>query len=209
VNTAAATNQSDESAIERYYRFHAGVYDLTRWAFLFGRSELLRRAGADNPARVLEVGCGTGRNLTELATRAPRAHVTGVDLSAAMLERSGQRVKPLGDRVQLVHRDYSQPLGTLPVFDLVVFSYSLSMFNPGFDLAIEAAWHDLLPGGRIAVVDFHDCPAPVERWFSFNHVRANRQLRPLLEDRFEAEYNQTRAAFGGTWRYLMFVGKKR
>jgi S-adenosylmethionine-diacylgycerolhomoserine-N-methlytransferase len=207
VNTAAATNPSDESAVERYYRFHAGVYDLTRWAFLFGRSELLRRTAPDGAARVLEVGCGTGRNLSELATRAPRAEVTGVDLSAAMLERSAQRVKHLGDRVQLLHRDYSQPLGT--PFQLVVFSYSLSMFNPGFEAAIDAAWHDLPPGGRIAVVDFHDCPPPVERWFRFNHVRVNGQLRPLLRERFDAEYDQTRVAFGGAWRYLMFVGKKR
>jgi S-adenosylmethionine-diacylgycerolhomoserine-N-methlytransferase len=35
--------QSGETAIERYYRFHAPVYDLTRWTFLFGRSGILRK----------------------------------------------------------------------------------------------------------------------------------------------------------------------
>ena len=65
------------------YRWHARIYDLTRWVFLFGRREIIRQAACrmTRPARILEIGCGTGRNLVELAERFPAASVTGLDLS--------------------------------------------------------------------------------------------------------------------------------
>ena len=62
---------SDDAAfasLDRYYRWHAHFYDATRWAFLFGRKALIRLAAKQlQPRRILEVGCGTGKNLAELA----------------------------------------------------------------------------------------------------------------------------------------------
>ena len=54
-----------------YYRFHAGIYDATRWSFLFGRKTLLYNlpVRTDIPQSLLEVGCGTGHNLRLLARR--------------------------------------------------------------------------------------------------------------------------------------------
>jgi S-adenosylmethionine-diacylgycerolhomoserine-N-methlytransferase len=50
------------SAIERYYRLHSRIYAATRWSFLFGRRAILDDiAAATTPARILEVGCGTGK----------------------------------------------------------------------------------------------------------------------------------------------------
>jgi hypothetical protein len=37
-----------------------------------------------------------------------------------------------------------------------VFSYCLSMIDPGWQQALDAALCDLQPGGLLAVVDFHD-----------------------------------------------------
>ena len=65
-------------AIDRYYRVHARIYDQTRWTFLFGREDLMRRLAATlNPERLLEVGCGTGKNLLELGRLFPRARLSG------------------------------------------------------------------------------------------------------------------------------------
>jgi SAM-dependent methyltransferase len=73
-------------AITRYYRIHARIYDLTRWSYLKGRKALLRRVAARfHPTRILEVGCGTGRNLLQLGHRFPQAELWGLDLSADML----------------------------------------------------------------------------------------------------------------------------
>ncbi|MEQ9334803.1 methyltransferase domain-containing protein [Thalassobaculum sp.] len=50
--------------------------------------DLLSRIGAGSPARVVDLGCGTGNVTAILAGRWPGAAVTGVDPSASMLERA-------------------------------------------------------------------------------------------------------------------------
>jgi len=197
-------------SIEGYYRFHSLIYDSTRWSFLFGRSAILGDIAAGGaPTRILEVGCGTGRNIVNLCTLFPQAGVTGVDLSAAMLGVAREKVARFGDRVRLVERAYDAPLES-GGFDLVLFSYALTMFNPGYAEAIAAAWGDLATGGRIAVVDFHDTPHPLfARWMWVNHVRMQGQLLAPLHDRFTPLVERLCPAYGGWWRYLMFVGRKR
>ena len=213
LDTAESIDSSeygDETAVERYYRFHSVLYDATRWTFLFGRSEILRRVAAiGSPASILEVGCGTGRNLIELGRLFPQARITAVDLSAAMLQLARRKTATLGDRIELLHRRYDASVNARPSFDLVLFSYSLSMFNPGFEKAIESAWRDLMPGGLVAVVDFHDTQLPLmSRWMQFNCVRTDGQLRPLFQNRFATLHDELRVVCGGVWRYLMFVGEK-
>ena len=196
-------------AVEAYYRRHAQIYDATRWSFLFGRTAILRDiSAAGTPSRILEVGCGTGRNLAALCRHFPRAMVTGVDLSEAMLERARQKTAPFGRRVSLVGRAYAAPLRA-GGFDLVLFSYALSMFNPGYEAALAAAQRDLAPGGHVAVVDFHDTRLPVfAQWMGLNHVRMDGQLQGPLRARFERVSERVHSAYGGVWRYLMFVGRK-
>jgi len=70
-------------------------------------------------------------------------------------------------------------------FDLVLCSYALSMFNPGFEAAIVAARCDLVPGGHFALVDFHAAGSRAfARWMGVNHVRMDGQLRPRLANSF-------------------------
>lgn len=201
----------EPAAIERYYRFHSCIYDSTRWSFLFGRTAILSRVVAAGimPKRILEVGCGTGKNLVNLCRQFPEATITGVDLSGPMLKLAGNKVAPFGARVTLLHRAYDAPLQPLLGYDLILFSYALSMFNPGFETAINAAHADLTPGGHIAVVDFHATNLGwFERWMEVNHVRMNGQLQPRLRTLFEPETDELCRAYGGMWQYLMFVGRK-
>ena len=195
------------ASLESYYRFHSLIYDATRWSFLFGRQAIIDLAAAGGPAeRILEIGCGTGRNLIALQRAFPGAAVTGVDLSAAML---GVAARKAGG-AELVCRAYDEPLAAGQPFDLVVCSYSLSMFNPGWEEALSCATADLRPGGRLALVDFHDTPsAPFRRWMALNHVRMEGHLAPRLETLFEPATRQVRRAYGGLWRYLLFIGNKR
>jgi S-adenosylmethionine-diacylgycerolhomoserine-N-methlytransferase len=198
-----------ETAVEKYYRFHSRIYDATRWSFLFGRTAIMKNFADSAPQNILEVGCGTGRNLVELGRRFPQAQVTGVDLSATMLDLARVKIAGFGPRVQLLHQAYTAPLSDPPGYDLVLFSYALSMFNPGYDTALAAARRDLVPGGRIAVVDFHDSRFGFfERWMGVNHVRMNGQLRPLLQSLFTPTTNRLCPAYAGLWRYLLFVGRR-
>ena len=209
-DTARKSNAGGLSPLERYYRLHSQIYDATRWSFLFGRTAILREAAAVcQPAHILEVGCGTGKNLVNLCRLFPRAAITGVDLSEAMLAVARRKTAPLGPRVRLLRGAYGPAFQSNAPCDFILFSYALSMFNPGFGEAIATAHRDLAPGGHIAVVDFHDTRLPLfERWMGANHVRMNRQLQPLLAGRFAARTDRLRAAYGGVWRYLLFVGQK-
>ncbi len=200
------------TGIEGYYRLHARFYDATRWSFLFGREAILDLATAVRPAptRILEVGCGTGRNLVSLARRFPQAELTGVDLSAEMLAVARKKTAAFAPRVRLLQRAYDTPLAIAPGFDWVLCSYALSMFNPGYLEAIRAARADIAPGGCLALVDFHATRfRGFARWMAINHVRMDAHLRPTLLEYFTASKDRPRSAYGGVWQYLEFVGQPR
>ena len=92
--------------------------------------------------------------------------------------------------------------------DYILFSYSLSMMNPGWREAIDAACADLTEKGMIAVVDFHHSPVPgFKRWMKVNHVRMDGHLKPYLTQRFRPETNIVRRAYSGLWQYFLFTGK--
>lgn len=199
-----------DGTLERYYRWHARIYDSTRWSFLFGRTDLVERVAAlQAPESILEIGCGTGRNLARLARRFPQARLTGMDLSAAMLARARRGLESFGGRIELLHQAYAGPLHDQPRFDLIVLSYCLSMINPGWERVIASARQDLRPRGLIAVVDFHDSDWPAfRRWMGVNHVRMEGHLLPELRARFQPLDSAVHRAYGGLWRYFYFVGTK-
>lgn len=196
-------------AVERYYRWQSVIYDATRWSFLFGRSVVIDRvARTAQPQRILEVGCGTGRNLAELARRFPKAHLTGLDVSSDMLALTEKKMAMESERVTLVKRRYDGPVCE-GGFDLVLCSYALSMFNPGWEEAVESARADLAPGGLFALVDFHDSRfAWFKRWMGVNHVRMEGHLLPRLESRLETLVGERRSAYGGVWDWVIYVGRK-
>ncbi len=193
-----------------YYRFHAGIYDATRWSFLFGRKTLLYNlpVRTDIPQSLLEVGCGTGHNLRLLARRYPALQLTGVDVSGDMLHKAAETTAPFAARVQLHNAAYEKDV-TRKAPDHILFSYALTMFNPGWENAIQTAWNDLPAGGHIGVVDFHDTPSKTFRWWmGQNHVALEGHLLPFLQSTFRTLRLDICPAWLGLWRYFMFVGVK-
>ncbi|MCX6050654.1 MAG: methyltransferase domain-containing protein [Chloroflexi bacterium] len=203
--------RQNQNTLVQYYAFHSKIYDATRWSFLFGRTTIVRQVAMRmQPTRILEVGCGTGNNLVQLCKLFPDAYITGLDLSNAMLARARQHLGEQTQHVQLLERAYDRPLKITPSFDLILFSYALTMFNPGWEQAIDAAYRDLRPGGLIAVVDFHDTPVTLYRqWMERNHVRMTGHLLPYLTAHFQPQQTDIRPAYAGLWTYLLFIGKKK
>jgi S-adenosylmethionine-diacylgycerolhomoserine-N-methlytransferase len=201
--------RSRQAAIQRYYRIHARIYDLTRWTFLRGRKILLKSLAAGlNPHRILEVGCGTGTNLLNLAHRFPLAQLWGLDLSADMMAMARRKLKNFSPRLTLVQAAYDQPLALCSGFDLIVFSYALSMFNPGWKEAVDAAIADLNPGGALAIVDFHETSCKnFKQWMGKNHVCLDGHLLPHLRAQFDSYQWDVRPVYGGLWSYFLFLGQ--
>lgn len=194
-----------------YYRFHAGIYDLTRWAFLYGRAALVRAIAERQPRRVLEIGCGTGRNLRELKERVPGADCIGVDASADMLRVA--RRKAGGLAIRWIEGSYPSPavdaaLAAAGAPDVILFSYALSMVNPGYGVWLTSAHRSLAADGVVCVVDFHDSPhAWFRRWMAMNHVRMESQLRAAMLARGELCLYRERRGLLGLWRYNLMISR--
>ncbi len=75
------------------------------------------KTGASSPYRILDIGCGTGRHAIELSKR---GHVvTGIDLSASMLEHARQKAKSQGLDLDFRQHDARQ-LPFQEEFDMVI-----------------------------------------------------------------------------------------
>lgn len=197
--------------LARYYQWHAPLYDLTRWAFLFGRSRMIKSVARHaSPKRILEIGCGTGTNLANLAVAFPNAEILGVDLSESMLSKAQGKVKKHGPRVAVMHHEYRGPIPGQDPFDLILVSYCLSMINPGLEHVLELCREDLQPLGHVAVVDFHMSKAGWFRnWMRLNHVRLDGQVLRALELCALTEVRcEVREAYGGLWNYICYLGRK-
>jgi S-adenosylmethionine-diacylgycerolhomoserine-N-methlytransferase len=186
----------DHAALmDKVYRHQRYVYDFTRKYYLFGRDRLIGDLNLRPGERVVEVGCGTARNLIAIARRYPQARLFGLDASQEMLKTASEAVKRAGleSRIKLAH-GYAEALepsmfGEHDQFDRAVFSYSLSMI-PQWQQALNAAAKVLSPTGRIHVVDFGDLTALglVGRkmllwWLSLFHVVPRAELLHTLESR--------------------------
>lgn len=154
-----ATEAGHGALMDRIYRRQRHIYDLTRRYYLLGRDTLIDGLDAPPGARVLEMGCGTGRNLVAVAKRYPAAELYGIDISAEMLAsaaRARQR-SGLTNRIRLAPGDATRfdPMTQfgVPRFDRVFFSYTLSMI-PDWRRALDHALSLLEPSGSVHVVDF-------------------------------------------------------
>ncbi|MEM9761190.1 MAG: class I SAM-dependent methyltransferase [Pseudomonadota bacterium] len=170
------------------YRRQRHIYDATRKFFLLGRDRLIRDLSPGPGARVLEIGCGTGRNLVLAARRYPQAHFFGLDISAEMLTTARHKIERSGlaDRVALNEADATavDPRALFDVggFDRVFFSYTLSMV-PDWEAALARALEATAPGGVLHIVDFgqqREMPrvihAVLTRWLALFHVESRRDL---------------------------------
>jgi S-adenosylmethionine-diacylgycerolhomoserine-N-methlytransferase len=206
--TSTSTPLKDR--LSNYYRFQSKIYDATRWSFLFGRKSLINNLpfSAKQKIKVLEVGCGTGANLHRLANTYERATIHGIDLSADMLSLARKKTAPFGDRVHLYQGHYGQIPVDYP-YDLIIFSYCLTMVNPGWEDLIRVALSDLRAGGILGVVDFHHTPVrPFEKHMSGHHVRMDGHLAPHLLELLPGGQSTVRPAYGGLWHYFQFIGQK-
>jgi S-adenosylmethionine-diacylgycerolhomoserine-N-methlytransferase len=152
--------QEHAGLMDRVYRQQRYIYDFTRKYYLFGRDTLIGQLALKPSETLVEVGCGTARNLIAIARRYPGSRLFGLDASQVMLETARAAVKRAGleHRIFLAQglaEELSPARFGVGSFDRVMFSYSLSMF-PDWQSALAAGFAALSPGGRVHVVDFGD-----------------------------------------------------
>ena len=199
---------SHRKDIENYYKIHSRIYDATRWSFLFGRKDILNMI-PDLPShpRILEIGCGTGKNIERLEYHFPDATIVGLDLSSEMLNKAEKRLYP-SHKVQLKLGRYGSDLFDYDSFDLILLSYSLTMFGQRAEHIFDHLTKDLKDDGYLAVVDFDTSPlAWFRHWMNINHVDFSGELLPQLKQHFEPSELKVKKAYLGMWTYFQFIGR--
>ncbi|MBZ9843061.1 SAM-dependent methyltransferase [Mesorhizobium sp. CA5] len=184
---------SHAELMDGVYRWQRHIYDLTRKYYLLGRDRLIDGLDVPQGGTVLELGCGTGRNIALAARRYPDARFFGLDISAEMLETASAAIarEGLSDKVRLSRGDATDfdamALFGIAQFDRVFVSYSLSMI-PGWEKTVSAALAALAAGGSLHVVDFgqqEGLPrwfrALLRGWLRKFHVAPRASLRDVLE----------------------------
>jgi ubiquinone/menaquinone biosynthesis C-methylase UbiE len=109
--------------------------------------------GIDQSDHILDVGCGHGRSLTELAARACRGHVVGADPSGLMVEIAERRNRHLIDatRVDVVLASVESLPFSDGVFDKVLCVHVL-YFWKDLDVSLREIARVLKPGGRLGLL---------------------------------------------------------
>ena len=187
------TSAGHAELMDKVYRHQRHIYDFTRKYYLLGRDRLVRELDAKPGERIVEIGCGTARNLIRVAEAYPQTQLYGLDASAAMLRTASESLERsrLMQRVTLRHAlaDDLRPalFGLDQSFDHAIFSYSLSMI-PDWRSALVTAARAVQPGGRIHVVDFGDMRAlwpaaarALRAWLKLFHVAPRDELLAMLE----------------------------
>ncbi len=196
----AHTGVSAAAHMDAIYRYQRYIYDASRKYYLLGRDRLIEELGPPPGGTVLEIACGTGRNLIKAARHYPDATFYGFDISSAMLDTARANIvrHKLAHRVLVATGDATDFSGArlcgVPAFDRVFISYSLSMIPP-WRAALRQAYAAVAAGGRLHVVDFGD-QADLPRWFraGLRAWLANFSVEPRAE--LEAELETLAAETG-------------
>ncbi len=151
----------------RTYRLFSGSYDIVFGpVFHPGRKEAVRIANDRPGQRILEVGVGTGLSLPHFR---PDSRITGIDVSAEMLEKARRRTQRLGlGHVEGLHLMDAENLEFADnSFDAVLALYVASVVPDPERFAAEMR-RVCIPGGTIVVV---------------NHFTSDNRLARFMERR--------------------------
>ncbi len=179
--------------MDAIYTSQRHIYDATRKFYLLGRDDLIADLAPPKNGRILEVGCGTARNLIATARRYPDVACFGLDISKAMLATAAKNVAKsrMTHRICLAEADATRfdptDLFGIATFDRIFISYALSMIPPWREVLHHTATL-LAPGGSLHVVDFGDqaeLPAAFKKvllgWLARFHVSPRADLADMVD----------------------------
>ncbi|QFY60618.1 class I SAM-dependent methyltransferase [Rhizobium grahamii] len=188
--TATANSAGHAALMDGMYRYQRHIYDLTRKYYLLGRDQTIRELHVPDGGSLLEVACGTGRNLILAHQRYRSAKLYGFDISQEMLISARKTFRADGasadfrvaDATSFTPREFG-----VSGFDRILISYAVSMI-PDWERAVDAALAALNPGGQLHIVDFgqqEGLPrwfrATLQSWLTKFHVSPRANLRTVLE----------------------------
>ncbi len=122
-------------------------------AEFYGRANrrLLEELAPKGPVKVLDLACGTGALVLEIARQLPQGQILGVDLSEKMLAQAKKQSASLGLTNARFHQEDIRSFlpNHPPEFDLGLCCFALSYL--GVDFVLKGLHQALKPGGQIGI----------------------------------------------------------
>jgi phosphatidylethanolamine/phosphatidyl-N-methylethanolamine N-methyltransferase len=199
----------------RTYRLFSGSYDIVFGpVFHPGRKAAVRIANDRPGQRILEVGVGTGLSLPHFRSD---SRVTGIDVSAEMLDRAKRRTAKLGlayveDLQVMDAEDLAFPDNS---FDSVLALYVASVVPNPARFAAEMR-RVCIPGGTIVVVNHFTSENFLLRLMEKRLARLARHIGFHADFPFDAFQRESRLSVRevrpsnlfGYWKLLRCVNEK-
>lgn len=155
----------DADAVKAAYQRWAGVYDgVFGGVSAFGRRRAVASVNLLPGIEVLEVGVGTGLALPHYA---PEKRITGIDLSAAMLDRARRRVA-------LANMPHVEALLEMDAEDTV-------FADDSFDIAVAMFVASVVPNPRRLLMELKRVVRPGGHILFVNHFLARGGIRLAME----------------------------
>lgn len=197
-----------------YYRFQSKIYDFTRWLFLFGRSriinELAKQYKTNQKINILEVGVGTARNIIELIKTFPNASIEGIELSTEMFEKAIENCEKLSINANIINADFITYKFDNKKYDVILFSYVLTMLGDLSEVFIEKSSTLLKEDGQIAIVDFHQTKNQLySKFMQSKNINLEGQIANNLANKFKTKLMKIKKAYLGIWEYYLFIGSNK
>jgi ubiquinone/menaquinone biosynthesis C-methylase UbiE len=159
---------------------HSHLAEVTAW---------IRELAADPPpARILDLGSGTGTGAFALLERFDQAEVIALDVSAEMLERLSGKARVLGvaDRIRTVQADLDTAWPAIDAVDLAWASRSLHhLADP--DRVLAEVFATLRPGGLLVVAEIASFPRFLPDDLGLGRPGLEARCHALLAERQAAE----------------------
>lgn len=173
----------------------SSIYDLIAYSEHKFTRLALQLLAIEPTERVLDIGCGTGRALVDMAmSTCPNAEITGCDLSPGMLSKTRIKLRrrKVDSAVNLVCVDAANVPVRSATFDALLMSFTLELFDtPEIPVVLSECRRVLIPGGRLAVVSLAKTTSPgwMERGYEWFHIRREQwaDCRPITSPEFVRE----------------------
>ena len=132
------------------------------------RKEVIKMVKAANPSTILDIATGTG-DLAIMMAKNTTAQITGLDLSAGMLEVGKKKVvaENLTDRVTMVQGDSENLPFADNSFDVITVSFGVRNFE-NLEKGLSEINRILKPGGTFIILEFsYPTAFPMKQLYTF------------------------------------------
>ena len=193
INQEPRTRPRMSHSVRGHLRLEIDEYDATIRRWIPGYEQMLRVASeavaSVHPARVVDLGAGTGALSEALLEREEVGSVVALDVDPEMLQRATERVKRFGERARSILRSFHEPFEPGDAF-----AASLSLHHiPTLDAKaalFRRVFVSLPAGGVLVNADCCMPEDPGERQALFEYWAEHQMAHGIPEERAWAHFEE-------------------